>query len=80
MPLSHAEKPELICINHMQHKSVTTTMQRLPDYHALVSVDPPPKVNFKLGSGMPVRCYVCRVCGYVEMYATGVAERDLWKI
>lgn len=55
-----------------------------PAWHAVTTVVPVPtpggKVVAQLNprSLMPVRAYLCSVCGYVELYAGAVAEPAIW--
>jgi hypothetical protein len=82
MPLFlFSNKWELRCINYLSHgQHAGSTMVKQSMFHALIVVNPPPNVTFNPGSGMPLRCYVCSVCGYIEMYAAGIAEHDTWKV
>jgi hypothetical protein len=68
-----------------------TTMEAEDEYNSLVGVEPPmlpaPGVPFDLTKrprlnlqrGMGVLCYVCRVCGYVEMYDAAIIEPGKWR-
>jgi hypothetical protein len=58
-----------------------STMVTLASFHAVTSVTTPQDpggVTFNPGAGIPVRCYICRVCGYVEMYAATFSEPNIW--
>ena len=55
-----------------------TTMFKGEGWSALMVMSPPPNVVFNAASGTPVRCYVCRVCGYVEMYLGTISEPAAW--
>lgn len=78
----------LKCVNHdamIAHAATgqPTTMQRTASWFAITGVEPPGSgVNnlprFNPGSGIPVRLYICSVCGYVELYAGAVAEPLVW--
>ncbi len=61
MPLSNG-KP--VCINHPKIQ-----MGRIPDYYAITKVDKiGDKVNFNLGTGIPLVVFTCPECGYLELY------------
>lgn len=70
---------ELVCINYDHHGETTTTMQAGPGWYAITKVEPPPDVVFNPSTGMAVRCSICRVCGYVEMYAGAITDPATWK-
>jgi hypothetical protein len=59
-----------------------TTMRRATDWHVLVGIEEPP-----VGGGwarqdsrriVPVRCFTCAVCGYVELYSGSVTDPEIW--
>jgi hypothetical protein len=59
-----------------------TTMRRAPEWYSLVGVIPPEadgqfayQVTRRI---VPVACYVCHVCGYVEMYSGGITDPGTW--
>jgi len=91
MPLEIKPDGQLVlkCINHGSAVSHTatgqeTTMIRMDQQWYVLTLILPPKdgkpPNTQLGSGLPVGCYVCSVCGYVEMYAAAITAPDLWKV
>ena len=55
--------------------SETATMQSHGD-KVLFDADPKQGVTFRQGT--PVRCFVCKVCGYVELYSGLVTEPEKW--
>ena len=63
-------------------KAGDTTMVVAADWGSITSVVPPTQLDPFAGlskpSVLPVRCYVCSVCGYVEMYAGTITDPDTW--
>ena len=82
----YANRPTLVCANrehgHPPGHAQGTTMQAAPGWHALLSADPPATgqpPNINANSFMPLKIYVCTVCGYVESYAAGVTNPETWR-
>lgn len=81
----------LQCVNraltpaHTLGPGETTTMLSTPtgEWNAITHVTPAQVqgggVNFDPSRGIPVRAFVCRSCGYVELYAGSVIEPQTWK-
>jgi hypothetical protein len=73
-------KWEIRCVNHESHKDAgATTMQAAAGWYALTRVTPPPAVAFNPANGIPVSCSICRVCGYVELYAGSIVDPKTWR-
>ena len=77
-------------IPHEPEPGEVTTMRRAEEWNALtlayppghlpfgVHIPGPPRPVFSGVGGIPVRCFVCRVCGYIEMYAGPIIEPATW--
>lgn len=86
MPLQQKPDGQLIlkCMNHdsvIAHTAtgLESTMTKAEQWNVLTTVTPPPTVVFKPDTGLPVRCYVCGVCGYVELYSGSITEPLVWR-
>jgi hypothetical protein len=59
-----------------------TTMESLADWGFITTIrspNPPgamPIVTMR--DGTPIRLYMCRVCGYVEMYVAAIVAPEVW--
>ena len=52
------------CINHPDN-----LMEPAEGFNAITQViKSQEKFTFNPGSGVPVKAYVCRLCGYIELY------------
>jgi hypothetical protein len=62
--------------------STHTTMLRTTGWHVLIGIEEPPTEGGWARQDsrriVPVRCYVCRVCGYVELYSGMITDQDTW--
>lgn len=58
-------------------------MRAMPGWHVLMSITPPagpgalPAIDGN--SILPVKLYVCSVCGYIETYAGAVTSPETWR-
>jgi hypothetical protein len=58
-----------------------STMHVSPRWYAVTNVEPPTAnfaAQFNPHAGIPVRCYLCRICGYMEMYSGAIASPQVW--
>jgi hypothetical protein len=83
MPLVWDEEKnehQLRCVNDAQHGPAghPTTMIVNEGWNALTIVHPPPDAHFDPHRGAPVRCFVCTVCGYVELYSGLIVDPKTW--
>lgn len=76
----------LVCANHEMPNHLMggapSTMVQTPGWHALTTVSPPTKefiASFNPSSGIPVRAYICNICGYTELYAGSISDPKVWK-
>jgi predicted nucleic-acid-binding Zn-ribbon protein len=86
---------EVFCLNHEQHIKFEgihdhqTTMAQVggtdhEKWYALTEVIPRGKTDenktrFLNTTGIPVRVYTCKFCGYCEFYHGKIVEPDSWK-
>jgi hypothetical protein len=79
----------LRCVNNHGPASAGS-MEAMPGYSALVLAHPSrphampgkPRVPARIDAtgGLPMRAYVCNVCGYVELYLAAVVAPEEWPI
>lgn len=74
----------LRCINHPQNLAL------IAGYQTLVGATPPQLIASASGPPMvvpahidqnritPLRCYVCQLCGYIEMYSAPIMDPGEW--
>jgi hypothetical protein len=91
MPLVMPDGRNVIlrCINHQTVQSdhepamvEGTTMRAEAEWFSLINVRPPQDnehARLNPGYGQSVRCYVCAVCGYIELYAAEIVDPKTWK-
>jgi hypothetical protein len=65
-------KPALVCVNRHPDDEAETTMVVSPTKdakYALMSAVSEDGVNRITHEGIVVRCFICKVCKYVELYS-----------
>lgn len=89
MPISKDFPDVIRCINHESHKgyeNIKTTMMPASGWFAITGIVPPDLKNnikeasFRPNEGMPLKVYVCSVCGYVELYNGMIADKNTWTV
>ena len=89
MPLiEESDRTVLKCVNHAHRSHAAPavidddgTTMTVKEWNALSYMEPP---SVQLPEGrfsqtiLPVRAYVCRVCGYVELYAGTITDPVIW--
>ena len=84
--------PVVRCVNHDDHLAqgnplaigAATTMIPVDGWNAITSIVPPNHTtntppSFQPANGIPVKLYVCRICGYVEGYAGIFESPQVWR-
>lgn len=66
-----------------QHLLARTSMIPMHDWNAITHVKPPnvetnQNLVFVPTMGLPVKVFICTICGYVELYAGPVIEPKTW--
>jgi hypothetical protein len=77
----------LLCVNKDMMNHVLagpgSTMMHSGTWHAVTAIEPPVALGvaptFNPSSGIPVRCYMCKICGYVELYAGSITNPEVWR-
>lgn len=86
MPVQFFDNQRVVrCVNHGLGDHVLAPGQvstmRITQWHALTQVVPPnagAPVHFNPNAGIPVKCCICQVCGYVELYSGIVQNPQVW--